>query len=58
MLTPEQVHHIRTCGEPDAVLARQYGVIRNTVRWARIGVTWKDHPTPPDTKPRVRVGRW
>lgn len=47
-LTFEAVHHIRTCGLPDDVLAALYGVTYACVIMARRGRSWPNHPTPPD----------
>jgi hypothetical protein len=52
MLNPERVRIIRTAGLTDTYFAREYRVAVRTVRDARVGTTWKNHPTPPDTAPR------
>lgn len=51
-LTFEQIHEFRTSGRPDAELARKYGIGEVTVHNARRGITWRDHPTPPDVSKR------
>lgn len=56
-LNPTRVHLIRTSGKTDAHWARIWRVTTRTVNEARRGLTWANHPTPPDTKPRVR-GNW
>lgn len=56
-LDPAKVHHIRTCGLTDAHLARKYRVTRNTIRNARTGRTWENHPTPADNSKRIGGGR-
>jgi hypothetical protein len=56
-LDSAKVHHIRTAGVTDSHLARLYGVTVAAVRDARVGDTWADHPTPPDTAPRSSWGR-
>lgn len=56
-LTPTAVHTIRVSGLTDAHHARIYKVPVRTVRNARTGATWADHPTPPDTDPRDGAGR-
>lgn len=57
-LTPDRVHLIRVSGLTDAYWARTFGVRRQTVRLARIGETFADHPTPPDLRPRLSPGRF
>ncbi len=57
MLTPERVHIARTGGYLDSYLAQLWRVTAATVRGARRGLTWKNHPTPPDTAPRDGTGR-
>jgi len=57
MLTPERVHLIRTAGKTDSYWSRQWGVDVRTIHAARTGRTWRDHPTPPDTRPRSNRGR-
>jgi hypothetical protein len=52
VLTPKRVEMIRTSELTDAHWARVWRVAESTVRNARTGVTWPDHPTPPDTRPR------
>jgi hypothetical protein len=56
-LTDEQVRHIRTAGLPDSQLATKYRRTIGTIRDARVGKTYRDHPTPPDTKPRGQRNR-
>jgi hypothetical protein len=60
MLTALRVHMIRTSGLPDRHFARIWRKHPQTIRNARIGVTWRDHSTPPDTKPRgqAKQGNW
>ena len=58
VLTPEQVHECRTSGLSDAYLARKWRVRSHSVRQARIGDTFKDHPTPPDLRRRFPGGRY
>jgi hypothetical protein len=57
ILTHEQIHWIRTCGLTDAHMARELGIGYVTVHNARRGITFKDHPTPPDTALRKPSGR-
>jgi hypothetical protein len=57
-LTFRRVHILRTVPEPDTVYARRWRVAVKTVRAARVGDTWADHPTPPDKKPRAKRGNW
>lgn len=45
-LTPEQVEHIRTSGEPSAALAARYGVSRQNINHVRSGHTWRDINNP------------
>jgi len=56
-LTDAQVEYIRTAGLTDAYLARKLCRARSAVWAARIGLTHKDHPTPPDIGPRRGGGR-
>lgn len=56
-LDSDKVHNVRTSGLTDSHLARQNGVSVATIRDARVGNTWRDHPTPPDTAPREGGGR-
>jgi hypothetical protein len=56
-LTHEQIHWIRTCGFTDAHMARTLGVGYVTVHNARRGITFKEHPTPPDTSMRKPGGK-
>jgi len=57
-LTHERVHILRTSRWSDAYYARLWGVRPTTVSFARRGLSWRDHPTPPDTAPRVSGGRY
>lgn len=57
VLDAAKVHHIRTSGLTDAGLARLYGLTAPGVRDARVGNTWRNHPTPPDKAPREGAGR-
>jgi hypothetical protein len=56
MLTPERVHVARTSGLTDTYLARIWRLTVGTVRDARLGLSWKSHPTPPDTARRDATG--
>jgi hypothetical protein len=56
--TDQQVHLIRTSGFTDACFARIWRKTVNRVRAARIGATYKNHPTPPDVRPRDPAGRY
>jgi hypothetical protein len=56
-LTFEDVHRIRTEGRPDTYWQQVLGCGRTTIRKARIGQTFKKHPTPPDTAVRVSTPR-
>jgi hypothetical protein len=51
-LDSAKVHQIRTSGLTDSHHCRLFRVSVATVRDARIGKTWTDHPTPPDMAPR------
>lgn len=57
-MTPEQVHECRTSGLSDAYLARKWRINAHTIRQARRGQTFKDHPTPPDMRRRFPGGRY
>ncbi len=57
MLTPAQVQQIRTAGLTDTHWARVLRMSVQTIRRARIGDTYRDVPTPPDTTPRDGNGR-
>jgi hypothetical protein len=57
-LNPRRVELIRTSGLPDTRWARLWRLHVRTIRDARVGRTFKDHPTPPDTRSRVRQGNW
>lgn len=52
-LTFDQVHYIRTSDLHTGTLAEQLGFNVCSVRRARHGVTWTDHPTPPTRGPRA-----
>lgn len=54
-LSAAQVHYIRTCGKHYHVIAHELDVHEATIRKARAGHTFADHPTPP---PRLRRGGW
>lgn len=56
-LDAAKIHHIRTSGLTDTSLGRRYGVLPETIRRARVGITHPDHPTPPDRAPRESAGR-
>jgi hypothetical protein len=57
-LNAKRVELIRTSGKPDAYWARIWRVQAATIREARTGKTWRDHPAPPDTAPRAHRGSW
>ena len=57
ILTDAQVEYIRTARLTDAYLARKFGRALSAVRAARVGLSHKDHPTPPDIGPRRGGGR-
>jgi hypothetical protein len=57
-LTHARVHTLRTANLPDRHFERLWQIHARIIRRARIGLTWKDHPTPPDTKPRTKKGNW
>jgi hypothetical protein len=57
-LTFKRVHQIRSVPLPDTVYARRWGIDPDTIRNARIGFTWSEHPTVPDRKPRAHRGNW
>lgn len=57
-LTHDRVHMIRTAGKTDRHFERLWRISARSIRDARRGVTWKDHPTTPDTTPRVALGNW
>lgn len=57
-LNEQRVHLIRTSGKPDTYWARIWRVTTRTINEARRGLTWAQHPTPPDTKPRGKRGNW
>lgn len=55
-LTPDRIHIIRTGGYTDTHFARLWRLRTKTIREARCGLTWKNHPTPPDLAPRDQTG--
>jgi hypothetical protein len=57
-LTFSRVTTIRTIPELDTVYARRWRVSVSAVREARIGKSWREHPTPPLTAPRAHKGTW
>lgn len=57
VLTSEHVHWIRTSGLTDAHMARTLSVGYVTVHNARRGISFKEHPTPPDTGYRKPGGK-
>jgi hypothetical protein len=57
-LTHERVHLIRTAGKTDRHWERLWRISAQSIRNARVGITWADHPTPVDDAPRVRGCRW
>lgn len=57
-LNARRVELIRTSRKPDAYWSRIWRVCVQTIRDARVGNTWRDHPTPVDDAPRVRTGNW
>lgn len=50
LLSFDDVHRIRTTGEPDAALAAELGVSLYSIRTTRSGHRWRNHPTPPAKK--------
>lgn len=52
-LTFDLVHRIRTEGRLDAYWEQRLGYSRVTIWKARVGMTWKTHPTPPDRSARL-----
>jgi hypothetical protein len=56
VLTSAQVHQIRTTGLTDRWWADKLRVRNATVRRARVGETYLEHPTPPDIAPRDQTG--
>lgn len=56
LLQADDVAHIRTSGLSDSHLAKLLGVGSYVVRNARIGISWADHPIPPDTRRRESGG--
>lgn len=62
VLTHDRVHIIRTADKPDRHFERLWRIHARVIRRARIGETWRDHPTPVDDKPRVNPrgsrGNW
>lgn len=57
-LTFDRVHIVRTAGKSDRHFERLWRISAKSIRYARVGITWKMHETPPDTKPRVPKGNW
>ena len=57
-LSFELVHLVRVNGCTDAHNARVMRTTVDTVRKARIGLSHRDHPTPPDKRPRMGTGRY
>jgi hypothetical protein len=57
-LTFHRVHILRTVPELDTLYARRWNLSVGTIRDARVGITWADHPTPPLTAPRAHKGTW
>jgi hypothetical protein len=57
-LTSEQVALVRTSGLTDRHYERLWRISAKAIRDARVGNTWRGHPTPPDKKPRGKRGRW
>jgi hypothetical protein len=57
-LNPRRVELIRLSGLPDTHWSRLWRLHVRTIRDARVGRTFKDHPTQPDTQSRVRHGNW
>jgi hypothetical protein len=57
-LNAKRVELIRTSGLTDTHWARIWRVHTRTINEARRGLTWADHPTPPDTKSRVKRTDW
>lgn len=57
-LTDEHVRKIRTSALTDSIWARRLGATASAIRNARIGLTHRDHPTPPDLAPRIGGGRY
>jgi hypothetical protein len=58
MLTYTNVQAIRLFGLTDVYWSRRLNVRASTIRKARVGETFKDHPTPPDRTPRLGDGRY
>jgi hypothetical protein len=52
-----RVHVARTAGLTDAYLSRVWRTSKSSVRLARVGITWPEHPTPPDRRPRMQGRR-
>lgn len=57
-LNAKRVELIRTSGLPDAHWARIWRLRPDTIRAARTGQSWRDHPTSLDTAPRAHRGNW
>jgi hypothetical protein len=57
-LNATRVTLIRTSGLTDMHWSRIWRVHVKTIRDARVGRTWGDVPTPPDTASRACRGSW
>jgi len=57
ILTPDLVRQIRTAGKTDSYWMIKLRTTRGTIHSARTGKTWQEIETPPDVRPRVRMGR-
>lgn len=55
-LTEQQVRQIRTSGYTDSYWGRRLRVDDNTVRSARMGLSYRHIPTPSDTAAREGTG--
>lgn len=53
-LNATRVHLIRSTGKTDRYWGRIWRLRDETVRDARIGKSWPNHPTPPDCAPRTK----
>lgn len=56
-LNHTRVMLIRTTGMTDTYWGKIWKLSSANIRKARIGISWKDHPTPPDISPRKALGR-
>lgn len=54
LMTSEAVREIRLSPPDDIGWARRLGVSKSTVRCARIGRSWRHHPTPPQPRTMQR----